>query len=98
MIDYYILCTEQPNDVIVSVGITTDLKIYASQQKKSRSDVIRDLYNGKIIYTAHSWNNFSGYSSGAKVKKVWVSGQQFISTEWNNTKKDNLDKIRKCEY
>ena len=98
MIDYYIICTEQPDDVIVRVGINDDLTKRPASSAKTRQEVINDLDNCKTIYTAHTWIEEDGYKLGAKVKKVCIGGKHFITTKANNTTRDNLDEIRKCNF
>lgn len=98
MINYYIICTEQPDNIIVRVGGTNDLRNAAAEFAKTREQVIQDLDDNKIIFTAHSWSKESGYKKGAKVKKIWVGDKPYISTKWNNIKRDNLDSIRECNF
>lgn len=57
----------------------------------ARSQVIRRLENGTTYCTAYRSNG--KYTTGASVRVVTIDGEQFIRTDNNRTKKDNLGEL-----
>jgi|GEM_PF-6560783 len=96
MIDYYIVCTVRPEDIIETVGARSDLDETKAEQKLSRSQVISDIKEGKTVYTAYKKNG--ELVKGNLVQVFKIGDKEYIKTEKNNTQADNLDNIRECNF
>lgn len=96
MIDYYIVCTNQPDDVINNVGIRYDLEETIATHKVLRSKIVSDIMNGKVIYTA--FKSGSILKKGSLVMVFAINGLRFIKTERNESRRDNLDNLRECNF
>jgi len=101
-VKYYIYCTNQPDDVIQSCGIwIKNANGDFVKGTKTRQQIINDLdfiSNNELDEEIRTWfkDTDGKWKTGAKVRKIWVGGKPYITTNWNETPKDNLDELQQC--
>lgn len=92
--DYVIVKVKysEGHDHIVEVKICEDNGANLGEEKIiKRQDVINLLKKGKTFITAYAGDK--GYRRGAEVHKVVIDGYEYIKTERDNTKADNLGEL-----
>lgn len=88
---YQIVCTDQPNCHIVSVGVGTDPD--AANEKMTVQEVWRKLDAGHFFYTSDSYGNV------AAVRKYdCPCGRGSLRSAPDATKANNLDNLRLCRW
>ena len=68
----------------------TDGNNFGNGYERTRSQVIDNLKNGSVYCTIFDQN---GWKLGSKVHHVKEYGKEYISTNPNETTKDNLDNL-----
>jgi len=94
MADYYIKCVNEDRDGnIESVGTGTDVDKNA-RNTKQKSEVIEDIdVYSKDVKTVYYSSSKGRWVVGSKVHTV---DGEYIRTDRNNTREDNLNNIPEC--
>lgn len=95
-IDYLIECVTYNNNQIDTVRWYTVVNNKPSKPAKSktRAEVINAIENGRDIRTIYKKDG--KWKLGSQVKHYTLNGITYITTEGNETTRDNLGEIAKC--
>ena len=78
---------------IIAVKVREDLgDNFGKEMKWARLDVVTELKKGKTIITIPPGSN-GDFKQGAMVKIFRLGGEEFIKTEDNDKKEDNLGEL-----
>ena len=94
----YLICKVRYNKEqthIISVKYRTENNgiISSTDLEFSRQDVIQHIKDGKIFVTMYQKTPDSGWSKGKEVIIIKIDGTEYIKTDRNNTKRDNLENL-----